>query len=130
MYKRQILDQTVLAGVPNIYADEALYAAGIHPARRVKNISDQQLGALLGEIKRIMQLSIQKGGSSDRNYVDAEGRRGSYLTFAKVFRKEDSPCQKDGTLIEKYKIAGRGTHICPVCQKTPRGFAAKKHRMR
>ena len=64
-----------------------------------------------------MSLSISLGGSSDRNYVDAKGNKGSYLKFAKVFRKEGSPCPECGGVIKKIRAAGRGTHICPRCQK-------------
>lgn len=115
--KAAILDQTVLAGVGNIYADESLFAAKIHPATRVKDVSDAKLKLLLVEIKDVLQLSIDKGGSSDRNYVNAEGKKGSYLGFAKVFRRESKPCSRCGTTIEKIRVAGRGTHICPKCQK-------------
>ena len=115
--KAAILDQTVLAGVGNIYADESLFAAKIHPATRVKDVSDAKLKLLLVEIKDVLQLSIDKGGSSDRNYVNAEGKKGSYLGFAKVFRREGQPCNTCGTTIEKIRVATRGTHICPKCQK-------------
>ena len=65
----------------------------------------------------MLQLSIDKGGSTDRNYVDAEGRRGSYLKFANVFRREGQACHRHpDVMIEKMKVGGRGTHICPVCQ--------------
>lgn len=114
--KAAILDQTVLAGVGNIYADESLWGAKIHPATRVRDVSDAQLATLLEDIKYVMQLSIDKGGSTDRNYVNAEGQRGSYIDFARVFRKEGKPCQRCGTTIEKIRVAGRGTHICPNCQ--------------
>ncbi|MBP7017890.1 bifunctional DNA-formamidopyrimidine glycosylase/DNA-(apurinic or apyrimidinic site) lyase [Candidatus Saccharibacteria bacterium] len=115
--KAAILDQTVLAGVGNIYADESLFAARIHPDRKVKDVTDAELKKLLEEIKFVMNLSIEKGGSSDRNYVNAEGGRGSYLSLAKVFRKEGQPCDNCGTVIEKTRVAARGTHICPSCQK-------------
>jgi len=62
-------------------------------------------------------LSIEKGGSTDRNYVNAEGKRGSYLTFANVFRREGKACPRCGSTIIKTRVAGRGTHICPTCQK-------------
>ncbi len=114
--KAAILDQTVVAGVGNIYADESLWGAKIHPARRVRNVSDDELSVLLDEIKYIMKLSIEKGGSTDRNYVNAEGKRGSYIDFARVFRREGQGCPRCGAIIEKTKVAGRGTHICPVCQ--------------
>lgn len=115
--KAAILDQTVLAGVGNIYADESLWGAKIHPAVRVRDVSDEQLSLLLDEIKFVMNLSIEKGGSTDRNYVNAEGKRGSYIDFARVFRREGQACSRHPeVLIEKTRVAGRGTHLCPVCQ--------------
>ncbi|HEU0266202.1 MAG TPA: zinc finger domain-containing protein, partial [Candidatus Saccharimonadaceae bacterium] len=100
------------------YADESLWGARIHPATRVKNVSDKQLAELLKEIKYVMNLAIEKGGSTDRNYVNAEGKRGSYIDFARVFRREGQPCPRHpDVMIEKIRVAGRGTHICPVCQK-------------
>ncbi len=117
MIKPAFLDQSVIAGVGNIYADEALWAAQIHPETRVKNVTDEQLNTLFIELKKILQLSIDQGGSTDKNYVDAEGRKGNYLTFAKVFRREGQACHRhpDQEII-KLKVGGRGTHICPVCQ--------------
>jgi formamidopyrimidine-DNA glycosylase len=115
--KAALLDQTVLAGVGNIYADEGLWGAKIHPATRVKNVSDEALGELLKELKFVMNLSIEKGGSTDRNYVNAEGKRGSYIDFARVFRKERTPCPRHpDAAVEKTRVAGRGTHVCPLCQ--------------
>ncbi len=114
--KAAILDQTVLAGVGNIYADESLWGAKIHPAMRVKNVSDEQLAVLLEQIKYVMELSLQYGGSTDKNYVDAEGNKGSYLKFANVFRREGQICPRCGGVIIKRRVAGRGTHVCPVCQ--------------
>lgn len=115
--KAAILDQTVLAGVGNIYADESLWGAKIHPATRVRNLSDEQLAVLLDEIKYVMNLSIEKGGSTDRNYVNAEGKRGSYIDFARVFRREGQSCPRCDTIIKKTRVAGRGTHVCPQCQQ-------------
>jgi formamidopyrimidine-DNA glycosylase len=118
--KAAILDQTVLAGVGNIYADESLWGAKIHPSTRVKNVSDEQLSSLLGELKYVLNLAIEKGGSTDKNYVNAEGKRGSYIDFARVFRREGKECPRHpGTIIIKTKVAGRGTHICPICQPAP-----------
>lgn len=115
--KAAILDQSVLAGVGNIYADESLWGAMIHPAERVRDIDDARLTTLLKEIKCVMNLSIEKGGSTDRNYVNAEGKKGSYIDFARVFRKEGTPCPRHpDVIIEKIRVAGRGTHVCPVCQ--------------
>lgn len=115
--KAALLDQTVIAGIGNIYADEALWGARIHPASRVRDVSDTELALLLDEARFVLQLSIEKGGSTDKNYVNAEGKRGSYIDFARVFRREGLPCSRHpDVLIEKARVAGRGTHTCPVCQ--------------
>ena len=115
--KAAILDQTVLAGVGNIYADEGLWGAKIHPSTRVKAVSKEQIGDLWREIRKVMTLAVEKGGSTDKNYVNAEGRRGNYLDFARAFRRDGQPCPRHpDVLIEKIRVAGRGTHICPVCQ--------------
>lgn len=115
--KAAVLDQTVLAGVGNIYADEGLWGAKIHPATRVKDTPVKKLKKLFTELRYVLELSIEKGGSTDKNYVNAEGKKGSYISFARVFRKEGTPCQRHpDRLIQKIKVAGRGTHICPKCQ--------------
>ncbi len=114
--KAALLDQTVVAGVGNIYADEALWGAKIHPTCLVKNLSSTQLELLFAELQFVLRLSIEKGGSTDRNYVNAEGKRGSYIDFARVFRREGQACPRCGSTIIKTRVAGRGTHTCPVCQ--------------
>ncbi len=115
--KAAILDQTVLAGIGNIYADEGLWGAKIHPATRVKDVAVAKLKKLFSELQYVLRLSIEKGGSTDGNYVNAEGNRGSYIDFARVFRQEGMPCQRHpNQLIEKIRVASRGTHICPKCQ--------------
>jgi len=117
--KAVLLDQTVLAGVGNVYADESLFAARIHPAMVVKDVSRTELVTLYNELRTVLNLSIKKGGSTDRNYVNAEGKKGSYISFAQVFRREGQPCLRCGMTIVKIRVAGRGTHICPRCQKLP-----------
>ncbi len=111
--KAALLDQTVIAGVGNIYADESLWGAEIHPGRQVGTITDEEFKKLYTEVRFVMNLSIEKGGSTNRNYVNAEGKKGSYMDFARVFRREGLPCPRCGTTIIKLKVAGRGTHICP-----------------
>jgi formamidopyrimidine-DNA glycosylase len=117
--KAALLDQTVVAGVGNIYADESLWGAKIHPQRLVGTITNKEFIRLYTELRSVMNTAIEKGGSTDKNYVNAEGKRGSYLTFARVFRREGKPCPRCGTTIIKFKAAGRGTHICPHCQVLP-----------
>lgn len=114
--KAAILDQTVIAGVGNIYADESLWGAKIHPSRLVQDITDAEFESLYDEVRLVMNLSIEKGGSTNRNYVNAEGKRGSYMDFARVFRREGLDCPRCGAEIIKIRVAGRGTHICPTCQ--------------
>jgi len=119
--KATILDQKVIAGVGNIYADEALFFAKIHPKRETGSLSDEEIGNLLEGIKTVMQASIDSGGSTMQTYVKADGTKGDYLRlFAKVFRRENEPCENCGTEIVKIRVAGRGTHICPHCQKEGR----------
>jgi formamidopyrimidine-DNA glycosylase len=118
--KSVLLDQTVVAGIGNIYADESLWSAKIHPAALVKDIPKTKLVLLYNAVRDVLNLSISKGGSTDKNYVDAQGRKGSYLSFANVFRREGQPCPRCGTPIEKIRVAGRGTHICPHDQKVPK----------
>lgn len=118
--KAALLDQSVIAGIGNIYADEALWGAFINPATRVRDVLDEDLKLLLDEVRFVLNLSIEKGGSTDKNYVNAEGKRGSYIDFARVFRREGLPCPRHpDVLVEKSRVAGRGTHTCPVCQPKP-----------
>ncbi|MDO8335807.1 MAG: bifunctional DNA-formamidopyrimidine glycosylase/DNA-(apurinic or apyrimidinic site) lyase [Candidatus Saccharibacteria bacterium] len=111
--KAALLDQTVLAGIGNIYADESLWGAKIHPEAKVGRLNKPQIKKLYTEIVTVLRLSIEKGGSTDRNYVNAEGKKGSYIEFAKVFRRENLPCPRCSTKIIKIRVAGRGTHLCP-----------------
>ncbi len=115
--KAVLLDQSVIAGVGNIYADESLWGAKIHPKTLVRNLSKSKIQSLYTELLAVLRLSIEKGGSTDRNYVDAFGKKGSYLAFAKVFRREGLSCPRCGSIIIKTRVAGKGTHICPKCQK-------------
>lgn len=114
--KAALLDQSVVAGVGNIYADESLWGAKIHPSRRAETITQQEFALLYSELREVMNLAVEKGGSSNQNYVNAEGKKGGYMDFARVFRREGLPCPRCGTTIEKLRVAGRGTHICPHCQ--------------
>jgi formamidopyrimidine-DNA glycosylase len=114
--KAAILDQSVVAGIGNIYADESLWGAKINPTRLVSSLTEAEMTLLYTEVRAVMNLSIDKGGSSNSTYVNAEGKRGSYMDFARVFRREGLACPRCGTSVEKLRVAGRGTHICPVCQ--------------
>ena len=117
--KAALLNQTVVAGIGNIYADEALWSARVHPETRVGALSDRALKRILLAAAEVMTLSIELGGSTSRNYVNAQGERGAYLDFAAVFGRQGQPCRHCGKTIIKTRVAGRGTHMCPTCQPTP-----------
>ncbi len=118
LIKAVLLDQTIICGLGNIYADEALYQAKIHPERRAGSVNREETKMLLEAARNVMDRSIDSGGSTMATYVKADGTRGDYLEkFAKVFRREGQPCERCGAEIVKMKVAGRGTHICPKCQR-------------
>ncbi len=115
--KAALLDQTVIAGIGNIYADESLILSGIHPATTVGKLTAKKIKTLAQNIQIVLQKSIDLGGSSSKNYVDAEGLKGDYLAGAYAYKRNGQPCRICGTIIEKIRVAGRGTHVCPHCQK-------------
>lgn len=115
--KATLLNQTVIAGVGNIYADESLWGAKIHPKRPTGSLRPEEVEALYTELRAVMNLAIEKGGSSNHTYVNSDGQKGSYMDFARAFRREGLPCPRCGAVIEKTRVAGRGTHICPICQQ-------------
>ena len=116
--KPTILDQTIICGLGNIYADEALFASRIHPMTKCSKITKSRTRALIDSAKLVMERSIDSGGSTMKTYVKADGTKGDYLDkFAQVFHRDGQPCPICGTEIIKIKVAGRGTHLCPHCQK-------------
>ncbi len=115
--KPVILDQAVVAGIGNIYADESLHLAKLHPRRLAGSLTAAENKRLHAAVREIMGLGIEHGGTSFAHYVNSLGGKGDYLENARVFRREGQPCPVCGTLIEKIRVAGRGTHVCPMCQK-------------
>jgi formamidopyrimidine-DNA glycosylase len=115
--KPVLLDQTIISGIGNIYADESLFKAKIHPESIVGQIPQAKLKKLRKAIVEILNYSIEKGGSTSQNYVNAEGKRGNYLDFAAVYGRSKLDCIVCQAPITKIKLAGRGTHICLKCQK-------------
>ncbi len=116
--KAVLLDQKIIAGIGNIYADESLWLAKIHPKSKVNRLSDQKIKDLFNAMQQILRLSITNGGSSDRNYVNAEGKKGNYLEFANVYKRDKQLCPRcKKANILKIRVASRGTHLCPNCQK-------------
>jgi formamidopyrimidine-DNA glycosylase len=112
-----LLDQTVLAGIGNIYADEALFAAKIRPTRAANSLSRPSVARLHGAIRDVLLVALGDRGSSFSDYVDASGREGGHQLNVKVFRRTGEPCYDCGTEIRRVKVGGRSTHYCPRCQR-------------
>lgn len=120
--KAVILDQSTVAGVGNIYADESLHLAKIHPATLAGDLSGAGVKRLYEAIKTIIALGVKYGGTSFSSYVNALGGQGNYFDHSRVFRRQGLTCPVCGTVIIKTRVAGRGTHLCPHCQKPPKGW--------
>jgi len=115
--KSLLLDQSVLAGTGNIYADEALYLAGIHPRRSARRVALSECELLVAELQRVMLRSIETGGSSISDYVRPSGERGAYQDERRVYGKQDQACGRCGTAIRRIVLGQRSTHFCPSCQR-------------
>ena len=115
--KSALLNQKLLRGVGNIYADESLFRAGIRPRRKAASITREQLGKLFVAIKEVLKEAIKLGGSSISDYVDADGEEGFYQLKHRVYGREGEPCRVCKTPIKRVVIAGRSSHFCPRCQK-------------
>ena len=115
--KAALLNQKLLHGVGNIYADEALYRAHIRPRRRAHTLTSAELRKLHAALQKVLQAAIAAGGSSISDYVDADGEAGFFQIQHRAYGREGKPCMKCKTPIKKIVVAGRGTHYCPVCQK-------------
>jgi formamidopyrimidine-DNA glycosylase len=114
--KAAILDQRLVAGVGNIYADEALFQAGIHPSRPAGGLSPDEIAGLRAAIRDRLRAGIRSGGASIDRYRDTIGVRGSMQDMLRVHRHEGEPCPRCGTTIVKTRVAQRGTYLCPTCQ--------------
>jgi formamidopyrimidine-DNA glycosylase len=115
--KSALLNQKLLRGVGNIYADESLFRAGIRPRRRASTITRDQLGKLLASVKEVLREAIALGGSSISDYVDADGEEGFFQLQHRVYGREGEPCLVCKTPIKRIVIAGRSSHYCPRCQE-------------
>ena len=115
--KAILLDQTIVAGLGNIYADESLFSAGISPFREAQTIKKSELINLKESIVNVLKKSIGSGGTTFSDFRDLEGEDGNFGLQTNVYRRTGKECRKCGHLIEKKKIAGRSTHWCPNCQK-------------
>lgn len=115
--KALLLDQTFVAGLGNIYVDEALFRSGIHPARLANSVTKAEAKKLASEAGQVLKEAIKAGGTTFQSFKDSKGKKGSYFKKLKVFARQGQPCVRCGAVIEKIRVAGRGTHFCPNCQK-------------
>lgn len=115
--KNFLLDQRAISGIGNIYADEILWAAGIHPLRKTDSLSGKDLKNLFSAIKKVLTLAIKKGGTSSRDYRKPDGSEGGYYQIRKAYQRTGEGCARDGTKIQRIVAGGRATHFCPKHQK-------------
>ncbi len=114
--KTALLDQRLVAGIGNIYADESLFLSGIHPSLPASNLSLDQVTRLHSSIVKVLSTSIDQGGTTFSDFLSVEGVNGNYGGVAWVYGRAKEPCRVCGTPIDKLKLAGRSTHFCPHCQ--------------
>jgi len=117
MIKPLLLNQQFMAGIGNIYADEALFVARIHPERKADTLTAGEVERLYRAIRQVLAQGIQNRGTTFSDYLDAEGREGRNQEHLRVFRRTGQPCPRCGTPIERTVVGGRGTYFCPKCQK-------------
>lgn len=115
--KQLLMDQKIIAGVGNIYADESCFYAKVLPARLAKTLKEKEIKDLFVGISKVMKLSIEKGGTSADTYIRTDGTEGGFMPYLKVYGRGGEKCKVCGTKIEKIKLNGRGTHYCPRCQR-------------
>jgi len=115
--KSHLLDQTFLAGLGNIYADEVLFRAKLNPLRLLKSLSKQEIALLHQSLTTVLKEAIAAGGTTFADYRNTQGEKGAFYELLKVYQRADQPCFNCGTIIQKLKIAGRSSYFCPACQK-------------
>jgi formamidopyrimidine-DNA glycosylase len=117
LIKPLLLNQHIVAGMGNIYVDEALYLARLHPERRANTLTDAEIVRLHGAIVHVLRAAVQGRGTTFSTYSDVEGRAGMYQQNLSVFRRAGTECTSCGATILRIVVGGRGTHICPRCQQ-------------
>ena len=115
--KSHLLDQTLVTGLGNIYVDEVLWRAKVHPSRTSNSLSTQEARKVHDEIIKVLGEAVEKGGSTIRTYTNAFGEDGTMQEFHQVYDKTGQACSRCGAIIEKIQLGGRGTHFCPKCQR-------------
>ncbi|MCD1258951.1 DNA-formamidopyrimidine glycosylase [Paenibacillus athensensis] len=126
--KPLLLNQEYVVGIGNIYVDESLFLAGIHPEREASSLSSDELERLHEAIVRTLRDSVEVGGSSIKSYVNGQGEIGLFQHQLAIYGRQSQPCRTCGGEIVKTVVGGRGTHTCPVCQPFPGAATAKKSR--
>ncbi len=117
LVKSALMDQSRIAGVGNIYADEALHRAGVNPLRRACDLAPEEIARLHEALREVLSEAIRRGGSSVSDYVDLRGERGAFQDHHRVYRRAGGPCPRCGAVIRREVVAGRGTYFCPACQR-------------
>ncbi len=120
LLKALLLDQEFVAGLGNIYVDEALWEARLHPLTPSHHVSTPQATALHAAIRKVLRESIRRNGTTFLDFKFLGGQRGGYTEFLRVFRRQGEPCPRCGRTIRKLRVAGRGTHVCETCQRPPK----------
>jgi formamidopyrimidine-DNA glycosylase len=124
--KNALMDQSVVAGLGNIYVDESLFDAGIHPLKPAHRLTSQQVATLTKSIKKVLRKAIRHRGSTVRDYVDAEGGKGAFQRLHNVYDRAGKPCPQCKMPIKRIVLGGRSTHFCPSCQQRVRKRIAKR----
>ncbi len=115
--KLVLMDQNTIAGIGNIYANDALYLAQIHPKRQANSLSEKEASKLLKAIESVLIKGLEEGGASERNFVNVLGEKGNYQNHTLIYGKKGTACMYDGEIIQKFFLGGRGTYYCGKCQK-------------
>jgi formamidopyrimidine-DNA glycosylase len=115
--KPALLDQKLLVGLGNIYVDEALFRARIHPERIASTLNDNEISLLHQEVVNTLMEAVNQGGSTIRSYINSQGEMGMFQRQLLVYGRQNEDCKKCGTALIKTVVGGRGTHFCPSCQK-------------
>jgi len=116
--KQVLMDQEVIAGIGNIYSDDILWTARVHPFRPANKLRDVERKAIYQAMKKVLKVAVRLRGTSTSDFRDTEGKMGYYTDYRKVYQREGEPCPRhDGGKIKRKKLGGRSAHFCPVCQK-------------
>ena len=115
--KQILMNQTIIAGIGNIYSDEILWRAKIHPLKEIKELSDKEIKKIYEAMRRILPKAIELGGESFSDFRRISGEKGGFDVLRKVYRRKGEKCSRCGKIIERVKLSGRSAHFCPVCQK-------------